>query len=211
MLCQVYSQYMRAALWSGGENIQNPQFIQHLKECDIIVAADQGLTNLQLWNIQPTLWVGDGDSYQGNLADGCKSILLPRNKDLTDTECAIQELIKLGVTEIWLFCGAGRRTDHWLSNLNLVSSQLLISRWYTAFEEIFFVTPKDELKVQGKTISIFPVGNPPWQIRAEGLRWPIEAIDFLQWYSLSNEIIDGFCRIQPTKGRFMIILPGEGY
>lgn len=199
---------MRAALWTGGEKIQNPEMIQKIQTCEFMAAADQGLAHLIYWNFTPNMWVGDGDSYLSDLPPNCQQVHLSRDKNETDTEAAVLELVKLGVQEIWLCGGSGGRMDHWLSNLRLITNCPQITRWFTAYEEVFIPKENTELFLQADTISIFPLGQPPWKIESKGLVWALDSVDFSSWHSLSNRTKEGDCRLKILKGRFMVLIPG---
>ena len=80
----------------GGADINNYGFIRE-KLCtnDYMIFCDSGLKHLENLQVQPSLNVGDFDSHENpNLA--VETIVLPCEKDDTDTVFAVKEAIKRG-------------------------------------------------------------------------------------------------------------------
>lgn len=83
----------------------------------LLIAADAGYFHLKKLGILPELFVGDADSLGFRPTDA-PCLLLPAQKDDTDTLAAVREGLKRGFTEFELF-GAlgGKRFSHSLANL----------------------------------------------------------------------------------------------
>ena len=104
----------------GGADINNYGFIRE-KLCadDYVVFCDSGLKHLQHLHAKPSLIVGDFDSHDNPLLD-TETIVLPREKDDTDTVYAVKEAIKRGFDEFLLIGVAGARLDHTLGNVSVL-------------------------------------------------------------------------------------------
>ena len=87
-------------------------------EC-FVIAADAGYAYLQKLGVKPDLVIGDFDSL-GRVPEN--SLVLPVEKDLTDSFAAANEGLKRGYTEFTLY-GAlgGKRFSHSLANLQLLA------------------------------------------------------------------------------------------
>lgn len=83
----------------------------------LLIAADAGYFHLKKLGFLPDLFVGDADSLGFRPTD-TQCVMLPTQKDDTDTLSAVREGLKRGFTDFELF-GAlgGRRFSHSLANL----------------------------------------------------------------------------------------------
>ena len=111
---------MRRCVIVGGADINNYGFIRE-KLCadDYVVFCDSGLKHLQHLHSKPSLIVGDFDSHD-NPHLHTETIVLPREKDDTDTVYAVKEAIKRGFDDFLLIGVAGARLDHTLGNVSIL-------------------------------------------------------------------------------------------
>lgn len=205
---------MIAVVCTGGEPPPVSRSLAWIDAAAMVVAADGGLTFLRDLGKRADLWVGDGDSLGSDPALWSpwyrEALVLERAKDPSDTEAAVQAAFDRGADQIWLLGGAGLRMDHWWANLRLAASCRTLTRWLTAHEEIWNLGPGDELSLGPGTVSVFPLGAGPWSIGAEGLRWPLDTVDFSRWHSLSNQAGVGGCRVVIRQGCFLVLKPFAG-
>ena len=93
-------------------------------EGDYIVGVDGGIAEILKQGKVPNLIVGDFDSFNedDNICVDVERITLPREKDLTDSRFAIQELIlNRKFKEIDIYGIEGGRLDHIYENINLIT------------------------------------------------------------------------------------------
>lgn len=90
-------------------------------ENDIIIAADGGLKSLEGIGITPDFIIGDFDSL--SYKPKHKNVIaLPCEKDITDTQAAIEKGIKENCDYFKIYGGTGGREDHTIANIqNLVN------------------------------------------------------------------------------------------
>ncbi len=195
---------MKAAIWTGGEAPDRTLTQEILDQIDFHVAADSGAQTAMAWGIRLEAWIGDGDSQSRTppLTQE-KLIFLPRDKDITDTEAAVRLALKYGAESLILLGGGGGRMDHWLANLSLVRQTPQITVWITSQERIDLLKASQSLNVGPGVLSVFCLEETGTVI-SSGLKWPLEQVDFSQWYSLSN-VIEKEGTLTVTKGRFMIM------
>ena len=104
----------------GGADINNYEYIRGcLREDDFIVFCDSGLKHLESLQVRPGLIVGDFDSHNNPHLD-VETIVLPCEKDDTDTVFAMKEAMKRGYTEFLLIGVVGARLDHTLGNVSIL-------------------------------------------------------------------------------------------
>lgn len=200
---------MVCVVCAAGEAPRPARGLAWLESADLVVAADGGLAFLRALGRRADLWLGDGDSSPGPEASWApwfgERLSFPPDKDHSDTELAVAEALRRGADEVWLLGGAGARLDHTLANWALLVRETRVRRWLTGREEIHSLEPGDSLDVAAGTLSVFPLGEGPWQVRDRGLRWPLAGFDFARGYSLSNRAgEDG--RIEVLAGRVAISL-----
>ncbi len=185
------------AIVANGQ-IDSPEIIRPLVlRCPRIIAVDGGLVHCEKMGIRPHLIVGDFDSCPpellGHYSDIPK-VSLPRDKDETDLEIAIQR--EEGAKKITLYGAWGHRIDHSLTNA------LLLLRWpgkvqIETEKEIVFAIDKS-VKLHcfiGQTLSLIPLNGPVSGITTKGLKWE------LQNGKLSHALIgtSNICQIQNVE------------
>ena len=104
----------------GGADINNYAFIREkLRADDYVIFCDSGLKHLENLQVQPSLIVGDFDSHENPHFD-VETIILPCEKDDTDTVFAVKEAIKRGFDDFLLIGVIGARLDHTLGNVSIL-------------------------------------------------------------------------------------------
>ena len=104
----------------GGANINNYDFIrERLCFDDFVIFCDSGLKHMENLQVQPSLIVGDFDSHENPHLD-VETIVLPCEKDDTDTVYAVKEALKRGYDNFLLIGVVGARLDHTLGNVSIL-------------------------------------------------------------------------------------------
>ena len=208
---------MRGIAFIGGEGPSHSALREIAGGADILVAADSGLVLCEDAGLKPDWVLGDMDSLRdiGRLekypAD--RIIRSPADKDFTDTELAINFLNEKGCDEIWLAGGGGGRLDHLLAIRSIFERETTPDRWFPGKEEVRSLKEGRALDAAlppGSTVSVFPLGQGPWQAESSGLKWPLNSLAWNRGSAwVSNVTIDGPFEIRAIRGRLMIILyPG---
>ena len=203
----------------GGEG-PGPDFCRLLAGgAGLIVAADSGLQIAENAGIRPDWIIGDMDSlddprrlekYPAN-----KIRRFPPEKDLTDTELALDLLWEQGCKKIWIAGGGGGRLDHILAIRSLFERKKYPERWITNNEDIYCLDALDtsggELNMKipmDSLVSVFPLGGSPWDIESFCLKWPLNGLDWhMGSIGISNRTDGDQFRVRVIKGRFMLIAP----
>ena len=111
---------MKRCVIVGGAGINNYDYIRgRLCADDYIVFCDSGLRHLEPLQVKPSLIVGDFDSHDNPYLD-VGTIVLPCEKDDTDTVFAVKEAIKRGFDDFLLIGVVGARLDHTLGNVSIL-------------------------------------------------------------------------------------------
>jgi thiamine pyrophosphokinase len=127
---------MKRCVIVGGADINNYEYIKScLRNDDFIVFCDSGLKHLESLQVKPGLIVGDFDSHD-NPHLGVETIVLPCEKDDTDTVFAVKEAIKRGFDDFLLIGVVGARLDHTLGNVSsLLYLDSLGKKGYSQIDE----------------------------------------------------------------------------
>ena len=111
---------MKRCVIVGGADINNYEYIKtRITENDYVVFCDSGLKHMKELGVTPSLIVGDFDSYNNPNLD-VETIVLPCEKDDTDTVFAVKEAINRGYDEFLLIGVIGARLDHTLGNVSIL-------------------------------------------------------------------------------------------
>jgi thiamine pyrophosphokinase len=202
---------MKGLLIVGGLGPQAPILRRLRADADIVVAADSGLTSAIEAGFEPDFVVGDMDSLpdKGLLErfTSERKHVLPVDKDETDTEYGVRTLQEMGCTEVVIAGGGGGRFDHALAIALLFERVNPPRRWITEKEDIHLIDGDVEFSGRrGAVLSFFPIGGTAGQLHSEGLKWPLDGLEFRRGYGgISNRITGAVVRIRVGKGKLLMI------
>ena len=207
---------MRAVIFANGV-IQEINLVKPLiGKKDLIVSADGGLRYIRSLGLIPDLVIGDLDSVSQDdiefFEDKKIEILkFPIEKDQTDLEIALRELIKRGYRNILVIGALGGRIDQTLANLGLMSSLTnndIRIELDDGQEHIMLVKNHQVFfGKKGDTVSLIPQCSPAKGITTSGLRYPLndESLFSGQTRGISNEMIGGKAEINIKLGTVLCI------
>jgi len=105
---------MKRCVIVGGADIGSHEYIRDaICEEDYIIFCDSGLKHMDKLSVKPSLIVGDFDSHE-NPHLNVETIVLPCEKDDTDTVYAVKEAVQRGFDTFLLIGVIGGRLDHTL-------------------------------------------------------------------------------------------------
>lgn len=111
---------MKRCVIVGGADIGNYAYIREaLTADDYVVFCDSGLRHMEQLRARPSLIVGDFDSHENPHLDA-ETIVLPCEKDDTDTVYAVKEAVRRGFDTFLLVGVVGGRLDHTLGNVSIL-------------------------------------------------------------------------------------------
>ena len=192
--------------------------VEHLEHIDLdfeqfdtIICADGGLLVADKLNLTPTHLIGDYDSMK--MPDAPDIIKLPMEKDMTDTEAAVDLAVSLGFDHITILGGLGGRFDHTMGNLGVLAKYCGKTHYLALIDGQNYVRmvnpgryemPKNPYKYLG----IISYGDFAENVTLCGVKYPLEDHFLTHETSLgvSNEIISEVAKISFTSGKLLIIL-----
>lgn len=202
---------MRAFIYVGG-SICPENITEHPKGDDICIAADSGYNNAATLGAHVNVFVGDRDSYKGELPDSVEIVQLPEEKDLTDTQVALEVALEKGADDIIIIGGLSGRLDHTMSNLAILEDAK--KRGFHAliadgFNRARFIRNDSALLPRSgyKYLSLIAADEKIKGVDIKGVKYPLEGAKISRnlQFAVSNEI-DGNCALVAVrKGGLFII------
>lgn len=203
---------MKRCVIIGGADIQNYERIrQALCSEDFNIFCDCGLRHMPSLGIRPHLIVGDFDSHPNPGLD-TETIVLPCEKDDTDTVFAAKEALNRGFDEYLLIGAVGARLDHTLGNVSLLS--MLHSKGKTArllddYSEMEIVSAAPVwIPDSFSFFSLLNISGTAEGITVEDAKYPLKdaAISPDYQYGISNEVLPGKqARVSVGRGQLLLI------
>lgn len=196
----------------GGADINNYEEIKkHLKNDDFYIFCDCGLKHKENLEIKPHLIVGDFDSHD-KPETTTEIIVLPREKDDTDTFFAVKEAIKRGYDDFLLIGVVGNRLDHTLVNvsiLNYLYEKGINGKIIDDYSEMEIIS--DEVAEVTDDCSYFSLLNLfgiSEGVTIKNAKFPLDngTITPEYQYATSNEVLKGHtAEISVKKGKLLLI------
>ncbi len=177
-----------------------------------MIAADGGLDRLRSIGTEPDIMIGDFDSARA-MPEGGNVILLPRDKDDTDTLAAVRYGLERGFREFYIWGGTGGRADHTAANvqtLAFLSKNGARGYLFGSGETVTAVTD-GSITVRSEEeahISVFSHSDNSCGVTLSGLRYPLSDAELTNAFpvGVSNRITGGEAVITVKKGTLMIYL-----
>lgn len=144
-----------------------------------VICADGGYETALKLGVVPDLVVGDFDSAQKRPPASLRTLVLPVEKDVTDTMFAALKGLAKGLRDfVLLGCLGGPRFDHSLASIETLLYLRDHGAWgFLADERTkVFLLREEKLritKLKGATVSVFPYGCPTCTVSYTGLQYPL--------------------------------------
>ena len=144
-----------------------------------VICADGGYETALRLGLVPDLVVGDFDSAQKRPPASLRTLVLPVEKDVTDTMFAALKGLAKGLRDfVLLGCLGGPRFDHSLASIETLLYLRDHGAWgFLADERTkVFLLREEKLritKLKGATVSVFPYGCPTCTVSYTGLQYPL--------------------------------------
>ena len=196
----------------GGADIGNYAFLrQALRADDYVIYCDSGLKHIPGLQVQPSLIVGDFDSHENPGLD-IETIVLPREKDDTDTVFAVKEALRRGFDHVLLLGVVGARLDHTLCNLSILLYLDSLGKHGCIIDDY------SELEIiSGQPVSVcdryaffslLNITGCAKGITVTGAKYPLQdaEIPVTYQYGISNEVLPGETAvISVSDGKLLLV------
>ena len=203
---------MRRCVIVGGADIGNYERVSaYVGEDDYVIYCDSGLKHRATLRRQPNLIVGDFDSHENPHLD-IETIVLPCEKDDTDTVFAVKEAIKRGYTDFLLIGVIGARLDHTLGNvyiLEYLDELGLTGRIIDDYSEMELVSRSPAyIDDSYAFFSLVNITGTARGIMIENAKYPLKEGEITSGYQygVSNEALPGReAKVSLSEGKLLLI------
>lgn len=203
---------MRRAVIVGGAPIDDYENVRaQFREDDYFIYCDCGLRHMDGLLKKPDLIIGDFDSHENPNMD-VETIVLPHEKDDTDTYFAAFEAKKRGFEEVLLAGAVGKRFDHSLANiyilfqLDTLGIKASLVDDYSLMEVV-----SDETAYIEDIYPYFSLVNMTGEAKGITIRHAMYCLEDAEigsdyQYGISNEVIKGeTAEVSVRDGRLLLI------
>lgn len=203
---------MKRCVIVGGADIENYDAVcRKIRNDDYFIYCDSGLRHMEKLGVAPNLIVGDFDSHENpNL--NIETIVLPREKDDTDTFFAAKEAVKRGFDEFILIGTVGGRLDHTLGNVSVLLYLFSLGKkaeMIDDYSEMQIVADKTVFVDSSYSyFSLLNITGEAEGITERNVKFPLEnaKITCEYQYGISNEVLPGeTAEITVKKGKALLI------
>lgn len=196
----------------GGADINNYEYIRsRLCADDYVIFCDSGLKHLAKLNVKPGLIVGDFDSYDKPCTEA-ETIVLPCEKDDTDTVFAVKEALKRGYDEFLLIGVIGERLDHTLGNVSILLYLDSLSKKADIiddYSEMEIVSEKPAyIDDSYSFFSLLNITGRAKGVTVENAKYPLSGAEITgeYQYGISNEVLFGkTAKVSVADGKLLLI------
>ena len=203
---------MRRCVIIGNAEIRRYDRIRsNLTQNDYFVYCDGGLKHAPELGREPDLIVGDFDSHE-KPETSAETIVLPREKDDTDTVYAVKEAVRRGYTDFLLIGAAGERFDHTFGNISLLlylNSRGMKARILDDYSEMEIVSRETaEIGDSWSYFSLLNISGTARGIRILNAKYPLEDGEITSEYQfgISNEVLPGkTARVSLQEGCLLLV------
>lgn len=203
---------MQRCVIIGAAPVKNYKKIRSfLREDDFVIACDGGLHHIKKLKVAPSLIIGDFDSHK-NPHSKTETIVLPHEKDDTDSMFALKTALSRGFTD-FLFIGmVGGRFDHSLGNLSLLLT------CHKANARALMLDDFSEMQIVGSTeiqitddcayFSLLNITGTARGITIKNAFYPLEDAEITPdyQYGVSNEVLPGkTASVSVREGELLLV------
>lgn len=203
---------MKRCVIVGGADIGNYAYIREaLTADDYVVFCDSGLRHMEQLRAKPSLIVGDFDSHENPHLDA-ETIVLPCEKDDTDTVYAVKEAVRRGFDTFLLVGVVGGRLDHTLGNVSIllyldaIGKKGVIIDEYSEMEIVS--SAPAHISDAYAFFSLMNITGCARGISIQNAKYPLEngEITCEYQYGVSNEVLPGKTAIVSLReGKLLLI------
>jgi thiamine pyrophosphokinase len=226
---------MNAYIFTGG-SVNLKALKIDPEQDDLIIAADSGLSIAEALGLRVDILIGDMDSLKHSPKDSQMEIIrLPEEKDVTDTQAAVELALDKGASGIYIIGGIGTRLDHTLSSIGILQKiERLFSaplgkrrRFFGLTKQAKMARAVDTYITNGynriryiRNNSVIIPKNPHYRylsilaadetvkgVSVEGCKYPLQNATLHNYhqYAVSNEILGNCAFVSVQKGGVYII------
>lgn len=208
---ETVSEKKRCVIVGGADIGDYARVKQYLRADDAIVFCDSGLKHMEALGVKPALIVGDFDSHCNPHLD-VETIVLPCEKDDTDTVFAVKTMVQRGYDDFLLIGVIGARLDHTLGNVSILLYLDSLGKKAEIVDDYseMQIVSKDEVSIEDKYpfFSLLNITGCARGITIRDAKYPLDGAEITceYQYGVSNEVLPGkTAKISVRDGKLLLI------
>jgi thiamine pyrophosphokinase len=207
---------MTCVIICGGDITDYGYMSKYLKEAGLVISADSGARHCEGLRVSPDVLAGDFDSilckdYNGMAEAGTEIARFPAEKDMTDSELAVEIALQRGCKKIVLLGATGSRLDHSISNI------FLLKKLTDLNVEGLLANEKNEVRLikgcmelerdEWPYVTLLPFAGDAVGVTIKGFYYPLEnaTLKTGSSWGVSNRITEAKGRIDVREGYLLVI------
>lgn len=181
---------------------------------DLVIVADGGIQHVETLKVKPDVWLGDFDSVSPEALSrypDLQRVPYPTDKDLLDSEIALEYALAQGAKTVIVWGALGGRTDHTLAAILLATRfPQLDLMLHSGTESVHPLHPDHPLvlnTVPEQTLSVLAI-SPLRHLNIRGVRWELHDanVDRGSGWTMSNTAIASQVQIWIEEGLGVVIV-----
>jgi len=205
----------RGLIVTGG-HVDHDLLLRLLKnKYDHIIAVDGGMNPFWVLHAKPDILLGDFDSCEQHALSHFRTLEVPEvrfraDKDMTDTDLAIEHMIEAGMDQADILGASGSRLDHTLANVMLLFK-------YADRIKLTMLDKTNKLQVASlvqvirpegyKYLSLIPISEKAENITLTGVTYPLNkaTLERESSFAVSNEIQGDEALLSFDRGKLLVL------
>jgi len=198
-------------IYCNGQPLEEALFARYFAWAEQLIAADGGAYNVLSHGVNPTVIVGDLDSFTDEAPAGV-TVLHKPDQESNDLQKALSYAAENSADNVVVAGVLGDRFDHGLNNLSVL---LEYSRYFNSLSFIdnfgrSFVAERSQPieTAPGKVISLFPLAGPVEGVVTHDLKYPLadESLEVGVRNGCLNEALSTKVRITHRSGALLLMV-----
>ena len=186
--------FPETAILANGKFPDHPVPLGYLLNAKRVICCDGAADSLIDFGLEPFAIVGDCDSVNKKIAEKFKDRLFKNNdQETNDLTKAVKWCSSNGYTNVVILGATGKREDHTLGNISLLTEYALSIEVKMVTDAGVFYPVLESCKVEsekGQQISIFSV-DPSTEITSSGLKYKLDKKKLLNWWNATLNEAEG--------------------
>lgn len=187
--------------------------LDYLRKADRIVCCDGSTENAVDAGFTPFAIVGDMDSLSREMKIRFSDrIFQDKEQETNDLTKAVKWCHEAGYNEIIIIGATGKREDHTIGNISLLTEYAKIVNVRMVTDTGIFLPFLNSCRVDsfpGQQISVFSIDSGT-QITSAGLRYPLIKKNLGNWWEATlNEALEDHITLEFDSGRVIVFLAYE--
>lgn len=207
---------MNSVIFCGGDIEDYESIKKYVQDAQLTFCVDSGARHCRKLQIIPDYLIGDFDSineedFTSLVEAGASVMRFSSEKDMTDSELAIEIAYEKGCRRIILLGAIGSRIDHMLSNVFLLKKLADLNVEGIIINEnneIRLINDYIELKSEKDNfLSLLPVGGNAVGVTTRGLYYPLTdaTLEVGSSWGVSNRFTADSASVSVKKGYLLVI------